>query len=76
MSESVVSVAAGAHFACAQRNVQYADLDSHFDFEHDVGSGGVRFDDGYLYPLDRPGFGVDVDERVLLEATEASGTAP
>lgn len=71
MSESIVSVAAGAHFACSQRNVQYADLDSHFDFDRDVATGGVRFDDGYLYPLDRPGFGVEVDEgRVREEAGE------
>ena len=71
MSESVVSVAAGLHFACSQRNIAYADLDSHFDFERDVAKGGVAFDDGFLYPLDKPGFGLEVDEGYLAELSEA-----
>ncbi|HKZ60735.1 MAG TPA: dipeptide epimerase, partial [Candidatus Thermoplasmatota archaeon] len=62
MSESIVSVAAGLHFACSQRNIEYADLDSHFDFERDLAKGGASFEEGYLYPLDRPGYGLEVDE--------------
>jgi L-alanine-DL-glutamate epimerase-like enolase superfamily enzyme len=72
MSESIVSVAAGVAFACSQRNIQYADLDSHFDFERDVARGGARFEDGFLYPLDKPGFGLDVDEH-LIESLAATG---
>lgn len=67
MSESLVSVAAGTHFACSQRNVQYADLDSHFDYDKDVAKGGVSFEDGYLYPVERPGFGLEVDEELVRE---------
>lgn len=67
MSESIVSIAAGLHFACSQRNIVYADLDSHFDFDRDVAKGGAHFDEGYLYPLDKPGFGLEVDEVVLEE---------
>jgi L-Ala-D/L-Glu epimerase len=71
MSESIVSVAAGLHFACSQRNIQYADLDSHFDFVRDVAKGGAAFEDGYLYPLDRPGFGLEVDEAYVEELAKA-----
>lgn len=71
MSESIVSVAAGVHFACSQRNVQYADLDSHFDFERDVAKGGASFEDGFLYPLDRPGFGIEVDDAYAEELAKA-----
>src|SRR3990172_1488297 len=71
MSESIVSVAAGLHFACSQRNIEYADLDSHFDFERDLAKGGASFEEGYLYPLDRPGYGLEVDEAYV----EALGRA-
>lgn len=71
MSESIVSVSAGLHFACSQRNIEYADLDSHFDFERDVARGGARFEEGYLYPLDRPGYGIEVDEGYLEELARA-----
>lgn len=71
MSESIVSVAAGVHFACSQRNIVYADLDSHFDFERDVAKGGAQFDEGFLYPLDREGFGLQVDEGFLEEMAAA-----
>ncbi len=71
MSESIVSVAAGLHFACSQRNIEYADLDSHFDFERDVAKGGASFEEGYLYPLDKPGYGVEVDEPYVEELARA-----
>lgn len=71
MSESIVSVAAGLHFACSQRNIEYADLDSHFDFERDVARGGASFEEGYLYPLDKPGYGVEVDEAYVEELARA-----
>ena len=71
MSESVVSVAAGLHFACSQRNIQYADLDSHFDFARDLARGGASFEDGYLYPLDRPGYGLEADEPYIEELARA-----
>jgi len=71
MSESIVSVAAGLHFACSQRNIEYADLDSHFDFERDLAKGGASFEEGYLYPLDRPGYGLEVDEAYVEELGRA-----
>ncbi len=71
MSESIVSVAAGVHFACSQRNIEYADLDSHFDFEKDVAKGGAAFEEGYLYPLESAGYGIEVDEAYLEELARA-----
>jgi L-alanine-DL-glutamate epimerase-like enolase superfamily enzyme len=71
MSESVVSVAPGVHFACSQRNIEYADLDSHFDFARDAAKGGVAFEEGFLYPLDRPGYGLEVDEGFVEELARA-----
>lgn len=58
-AESQLSVAAGLHVALSQRNVRFADLDSHFNLAEDPAS-GVVFEDGYLKPTERPGLGVDV----------------
>ncbi len=61
MSENRVSVAAGLHFALSQENVKYADLDSHFSLINDRTRGGFSFEKGYLLPLEKAGFGVDVE---------------
>ena len=60
MSENRISIAAGLHFALAQENVLYADLDSHFSLIDDKTDGGFSFEDGHLVPMERAGFGVDV----------------
>jgi o-succinylbenzoate synthase len=60
MNESMGAMSAGVHFACAFKNVQYADLDSALDFEHDVVTGGARYEDGYVIPSNEPGLGVTV----------------
>ncbi len=60
MNESMVAMSAGVHFACAFRNVQYADLDSALDFVNDVARGGARYEKGYVIPSEKPGLGVDV----------------
>jgi L-alanine-DL-glutamate epimerase-like enolase superfamily enzyme len=61
MGENRVSITAGLHFALSQKNVHYADLDSHFSLVNDNMKGGFTFEDGYLVPLDEPGFGVEVE---------------
>jgi L-alanine-DL-glutamate epimerase-like enolase superfamily enzyme len=58
MNESMGAMSAGVHFACAFKNIQYADLDSALDFEHDVVIGGARYEDGYVIPSN--GLGVTV----------------
>jgi len=60
MNESKVAMSAGVHFACAFRNVQYADLDSALDFTNDVAEGGARYEEGYVIPSEKPGLGVEV----------------
>jgi o-succinylbenzoate synthase len=61
MNESMGGMAAGVHFACAFRNVLYADLDSALDFTDDIVSGGASYQDGYVIPLEKPGLGIEVD---------------
>ncbi|HEX9638978.1 MAG TPA: dipeptide epimerase [Acidobacteriota bacterium] len=61
MDESQISIAAGLALALSQKNIEFADLDGHLDLIGDPGSDGVMLRNGYLYPSDRPGFGVTVD---------------
>jgi L-alanine-DL-glutamate epimerase-like enolase superfamily enzyme len=60
MNESMAAMSAGVHFACAFRNVQYADLDSALDFVNDVAKGGAKYEKGFVVPSEKPGLGVDV----------------
>jgi o-succinylbenzoate synthase len=62
MNESMGAMAAGVHFACAFKNVEYADLDSALDFEQDIVKGGATYKDGYVIPSDKPGFCIEVDQ--------------
>ncbi|PNX49174.1 MAG: hypothetical protein BV457_02295 [Thermoplasmata archaeon M9B1D] len=61
MNESMAAMAAGVHFACAFKNVQYADLDSALDFEKDIVKGGATYKDGFVIPSEKPGLGIEVD---------------
>lgn len=61
MNESMGAMAAGVHFACAFRNVVYADLDSALDFTNDVVKGGASYKGGYVVPSDKPGLGIEVN---------------
>ena len=60
MNESMAAMSAGVHFACAFKNVEYADLDSALDFTDDVAKGGARYEGGYVIPSEKPGLGVEV----------------
>jgi len=59
MGEPQLSIAAGLHFALAQKNVRWLDLDSHFKFASDP-TIGLRFDRGNLIAPAKPGLGIDV----------------
>jgi L-alanine-DL-glutamate epimerase-like enolase superfamily enzyme len=61
MNESMGAMAAGVHFACAFKNVAYADLDSALDFKEDIVRGGASYKDGYVIPSENPGLGIEVD---------------
>jgi o-succinylbenzoate synthase len=60
MNESMAAISAGVHFACAFRNIQYADLDSALDFANDPAKGGATYEGGYVVPSEKPGLGVEV----------------
>ena len=61
MNESMAAMAASVHFACAFKNVQYADLDSALDFEQDIVKGGACYENGFVIPSNKPGLGIEVD---------------
>ncbi len=61
MNESMAAMAAGVHFACAFKNVAYADLDSALDFEEDIVKGGATYRDGHVIPSEEPGLGIKID---------------
>ena len=60
--ECSVSLAFGLHFALGVRCVRYADLDSAFLLSRDIGGDCIIFRDGYLYPKNAPGIGIEYDD--------------
>lgn len=65
MDESVVSIAAALHVALASPATRYLDLDGSLDLARDLATGGFRLEQGHLYPLNRPGLGVEINAAVL-----------
>jgi L-alanine-DL-glutamate epimerase-like enolase superfamily enzyme len=65
MDESVISIAAALHAACACPATKYLDLDGSFDLAADPARGGIVVENGCLHLLDRPGLGLDLAERIF-----------
>lgn len=59
MDESVVSIAAALHAACAARATRYLDLDGSFDLARDPARGGFTAERGFLRTIAQPGLGVE-----------------
>lgn len=58
--ESTLSITAALHAALACPATRYIDLDGSFDLAEDPFQGGFQLREGYLYPDERPGFGIEV----------------
>ncbi|HPH20557.1 MAG TPA: dipeptide epimerase [Haliscomenobacter sp.] len=58
--ESIVSITAALHVAFAQPHTKYIDLDGSFDLAQDVVSGGFVLEDGYMWPSDKAGLGLEL----------------
>jgi L-Ala-D/L-Glu epimerase len=57
--ESIVSITAALHAAYACSNTKYLDLDGSFDLAKDIVEGGFELIDGYMYPSNLPGLGIN-----------------
>jgi L-Ala-D/L-Glu epimerase / N-acetyl-D-glutamate racemase len=67
MSETRLGLSAAAHLVSARPNIQFADLDSHFDHKHDPVVGGVQIEPDGVFLTDDPGHGADIDPAFLEE---------
>lgn len=61
VNQPALLTAAGLSFALSSRNVEYGDLDGHFDLVGDPTRPGFRLEEGWLIAEDVPGLGCTVE---------------
>jgi L-alanine-DL-glutamate epimerase-like enolase superfamily enzyme len=61
VNEPALLIAAGLGLALSSPNVQYGDLDGHFDLPDDPSRPGFFFEGGWLVATDAPGLGCTVE---------------
>jgi len=61
VNQPALLTAAGLSFALSSRNVEYGDLDGHFDLVDDPTLPGFRVEEGWLIATDVPGLGCTVE---------------
>jgi L-alanine-DL-glutamate epimerase-like enolase superfamily enzyme len=61
MDESVISISAALHAACASRATAYLDLDGSLDLVGDPARGGFELSAGRMRTLAAPGLGAELD---------------
>jgi muconate cycloisomerase len=61
VNQPALLTAAGLSFALSSRNVEYGDLDGHFDLLNDPTLCGFRVEEGWLMATDVPGLGCTVE---------------
>jgi len=60
MDESVIGIGAALHAGLASPATRYLDLDGSFDLSRDPAVGGFELREGELWPLEKPGLGVEL----------------
>jgi len=65
MQELGIGSAAGAHLATATKNISYCELAGPLYHGDDIVSSGALIENGHISVLDKPGIGVEIDEKKL-----------
>jgi L-alanine-DL-glutamate epimerase-like enolase superfamily enzyme len=58
--ESIISITAALHTAFSCPRTKYLDLDGSLDLAEDVVSGGFTIENGFMFPNDKPGLGLEI----------------
>ncbi len=74
--ELAVSTAASAHFAVASyRNIKFAsEMSGPVGLEDDIAESAVKIKDGMASVSDRPGYGIELDEKRMKKYSGATIT--
>ena len=70
MSESKLGITAAAHFALANKTIQFFDLDSFFEHAENPITGGVQVENGFIEVPDSPGIGAEPDPAYIKRLEE------